>query len=112
MPTTDNEEKTEIRELVEGTCDAEVLSEMRSEAGKLVEASEGRNSILAVIGHANTMSQIDDRGFRNRVGVKPEKALTMAEWSVWIFREFQAAQAVAEAATPKPRTSKKRTSRK
>lgn len=112
LPTIDNEEKTPIRELVERTCDAEVLSGLRSEAGRLVDAPEGRSSILAVIGHANTMSQIDDRGFRNRVGVKPEKVLTMAEWSVWIFREFQAARAVAEAATPKPRTSRKRTPRK
>ena len=112
LPTIENEEKTAIRELVERTCDSEVLSELRSEAGKLVDAPRGRSSILAVIGHANTMSQIDDRGFRDRVGAKPEKALTMAEWSVWIFREFQAARAVAEAATPKRRTSRKRTPRK
>ena len=110
LPTIDQDRKAPIRELVEKTRDADVLSQLRTEAGKLVSASAGRGSILAVIGHTDAAPRIDDR-FRDRVGVKPDTALTMADWSVWIFREFQAARAVTEASAPKRRTSRKRTPR-
>ena len=112
FPTIDPEGKAPIRELVEKTRDAAVLSELRTEAGKLVSASVGRGSVLAVIGHLDAVPQIDDRGFRDRIGVKADTALTLPDWSVWIFRELQAARAIAEASAPKGRTSRKRAARK
>ena len=112
LPTLDREETASIRELVEKTRDAEILSQLRTEAGNLVSAPAGRCSVLAMIGHPDTRHQLDDRGFRDRVGVKPDTALTLPDWSVWMFRELQAARAVAEASTPKRQTSRKRTPRK
>ena len=112
LPTIDQEQKAPIRELVEKIRDAGVLSELRTEAGKLVTAPMGRGSILALIGHPDAVPQIDDRRFRDLVGVKPDTALTLPDWSVWIFRELQAARAATEASAPKRRTSMKRTPRK
>ena len=112
LPVIDQERTVPIRELVDKTCEANILSELRTEAAKLVSASAGRGSVLAVIGHPDTVSQIDDRGFRDRVGVEPDTALSLPDWSVWLFRELQAARAIVEAATPKRRTPRKRTPRK
>ena len=112
LPTVDHEEKAPIRELVEKTCGTEVLAELREETGKLVATPIGRGSILALIGHPDAVSQIDNRRFRDLVGVKPDIALTLPEWAVWIFRELQAARAIAEASAPKRGAAKKRTSRK
>ena len=112
LPTIDPERKVPIRELVEKTLNADVLSELRTEAAKLVSASAGRGPVLAVIGHLDAVPQIDDRGLRERIGVKADTTLTLPDWSVWIFRELQAARAIAEASTPKGRTSRKRAARK
>ncbi|MDE0096877.1 MAG: GTPase-associated system all-helical protein GASH, partial [Gammaproteobacteria bacterium] len=87
-------------------------SEFRTEVAKLVSTTEGRCSVLAIIGYSDGISQLDGAGFRDRIGVKPDTVLTLPDWSVWIFRELQAARAVVEASTPKRRTSKKRTTRK
>ena len=111
LPTID-QERVPIRELVEKTHSAGVLAELRTEAGKLVPVPAGRGSILGLIGHPDAVPQIDDYRFRNLVGVKPDTTLTLPDWSVWMFRELQAARAIAEATVPKPRTSRKRTSRK
>ena len=112
LPSMNQDERVAIRELVEKARDASILEELRMEAGNLVAAPVGRSSILGLIGHSEDVPQIDDGRFRDFVGVKPDTALTLPDWSVWIFREFQAARAVAEAATPKRRTSRKRTPRK
>lgn len=112
LPSVDHEERASIREMVEKTHGAEVLVALRAEAGKLLAAPMGRSSILALIGHPDAVPQIDDRRFRELVGVKPDTALTLPDWSVWIFRELQAARAIAEASAPKRRAAKKRTSRK
>ncbi len=112
LPTLDHEESSSMRELLEKTRGTEVLSQLRTEAAKLVGAPVGRCSVLAIIGHADAIPRLDDRGFRDRIGVKPDTALTLPDWSVWIFRELQAARAVAEASAPNGRTSRKRTSRK
>ena len=112
LPTIDQEQSFPIRELVEKTRRAGVLAELRTEAGKLVPVPAGRSSILGLIGHPDAMPQIDDGGFRNLVGVKPHTTLTLPDWSVWMFRELQAARAIAEATTPNPRTSRKRAPRK
>ena len=112
LPALDQEETSSIRDLVEKTRDTYVLSQFRTEAAKLVSAPAGRCSVLAVIGHPDAIPQLDDPGFRDRIGVKPATALTLPDWSVWVFRELQAARAVAEASTPKRRAPRKRTPRK
>ncbi|MCY4354369.1 MAG: GTPase-associated system all-helical protein GASH [Truepera sp.] len=112
LPTLDQDETASIRELIKKTRDTDLLSPLRTEAGNLVSAPSGRCSVLAMIGHSDAMHQLDDRGFRDRIGVTPDLELTLPDWSVWIFRELQAARAVAEASAPKPRTARKRAPRK
>ena len=112
LPTIDHAQRVAIRELVEKTLDSSILEELRTEAGRLVIAPTGRTSILGLIGHPEAGPGINDRRFRDLVGVKPETMLTLPDWSVWIFRELQAARAIAEASAPKRRTSRKRTPRK
>lgn len=112
VPTIDQECQTPIRELVEKTRDSDVLAELRTEAGTLVSSPAGRGSVLALIGHPDTLSQIDDRGFRDVVGIKADTMLTLPDWSVWVFREFQVARAIAEASAPKRRAPRKRKARR
>ena len=111
LPTIDQEQKVPLRELVEKTRDADVLAELRTEAGRLVTAPAGRGLILGLIGHPDAVPQSDDRRFRDLVGIKPHITLTLPDWSVWVFRELQAARAVAEASPPRRRTSRKQTRR-
>ena len=112
LPMIDQERKVSIRKLVEETRNAGVLTEMRTEIGKLVTTPEGRGSVLGLIGHPDAVPEIDDRRFRDVVGVKTDTELTLPDWSVWMFRELQAARAIAEASAPKRRTSSKPTPRK
>ena len=112
LPTMDPEKKTLVRELAERTHSAEVLAGLRTEARALVAPPVGRGSILALIGHLDSVPQFDDRRFHDLVGVEPDTALTLPDWSVWMFRELQAARAVMQASAPKRRTSKKRSPRK
>ena len=112
LPTIDQEQNFGMRELVEGTRDASVLAEFRSAAGELVRVPAGRCSILGLVGHPDVAARMDDREFRDRVGVDPATELTLPEWSVWTFRELQAARAIVEASAPKRRTSRKRTARR
>lgn len=112
LPTIDQKEKVPIRELFEKTRDSGILAELRTESAKLVSAPVGRSSILGLIGHPEAAQRIDDRRFRDLVGVQPDTMLTLAEWSVWIFRELQAARAITEATARKRRTTRKRTPRK
>ena len=79
----------------------DVLDELRTEARKLVPAPEGRGSILGLIGHPDALPRIDDRRFRDLVGVKADTMLTLPDWSVWMLRELQAARAIAESSAPK-----------
>ena len=104
LPTIDREQKFAIRELVEKTRDASTVEELRREAGRLVTAPAGRTSILGLIGYPEVVAGIDDQRFRDLIGVKPDTMLTLPDWSVWIFRELQAARAITEASAPKRRT--------
>lgn len=112
LPAIEREEKVPIRELFERSRIADVLDEFRTETRKLVAAPVGRGPVLGLIGHPQVAPQIDDLTFRDLIGVKPTTMLTLPDWSVWIFRELQAARAIAEASASKRRTTRKRTSRK
>ena len=113
LPNIDGDRKVPIRELVEDVRQSDVLAVLRTGAAELVAAPTGRGPLLALIGHSDVLSQLDDQSFRDLSGVKPDTELSLPDWSVWLLREFQAARTVAEASTPKPRTTpRKRTSRK
>ena len=112
LPMIDSARKTPIRTLVKETVDADDLADLRTEVGKLVAVPAGRGPLLALIGHRDVLPQIDDRKFRDLVGVEPDTALTLPDWSVWMFRELQAARATMEASVPKRRTSRKKAPRK
>ena len=111
LPTVDQEQKFRLRDLVDNTRDAATLAELKTEARNLVSARAGRGPILALVAHPEATRQVDDRAFRDFVGVSPDTMLSLPDWSVWIFRELQAARAIAEAAAPKRRTRRKRTGR-
>lgn len=113
LPTIDQKVEFPIRELVERTRTATNLAEFRAGVSNLVTAPEGgRGSILSLVGHPEIAGRADDGEFRNLVGVKPDTMLTLPDWSVWMFRELQAVRAIAEAAAPKRRASRRRTARK
>lgn len=112
LPTLNEDETVPIRELMEKTGKAELLSPLRTEAAQLVSAPEGRCSVLAMIGNLDAMHQLDDSGFRDRVGLNQDTELTLPDWSVWIFRELQAARAAAEASAMKRPAARKRAPRK
>lgn len=112
LPAIEEEEKLPIRELFSKSRNADVLDEFRTETRKLVDAPVGRGPVLGLIAHPQVAPQIDDLTFRDLIGVKPTTMLSLPDWSVWIFRELQAARAIAEASVSKRRTTRKRTSRK
>ena len=112
LPTIDQEQKCAIQELVKKTRDADILAEFRREAAELVSAPVGRSSVLALVGHPSVAAHMEDREFRDRVGVEPDTTLTLPEWSVWLFRDLQAARAIVEASVPKRGTSRKVTTGK
>ena len=112
LPTIDSARKTPVRTLVEETVDADDLADLRTEVGKLVAEPAGRGPLLALIGHRDVLPRIDDRKFRDLVGVEPDTALTLPDWSVWMFRELQAVRAATEASVSKRRTSRKKAPRK
>ena len=110
LPNIDGDRKVPIRELVEDIQQFHVLARVRTEAAELVAAPTGRGPLLALIGHPDVLSQMDDQSFRDLGGVKHDTELSLPDWSVWLLREFQAARTVAKASAPKRRTtSRKRT---
>ncbi len=112
LPAIDSGRKTPILTLVEEAGNADDLAELRTEAGKLVATPAGRGLLLALIGHPDVLPRLDDRKFRDLVGIEPDTALTLPDWSVWMFRELQAVRAATEASVPKRRTPRKRAPRK
>ncbi len=112
LPKVDQKREFPIHDVLEETRVADILQELRLEAHKLVAAPVGRGSILALVGHVGTPPQLDNDEFRDLVGLKPDTVVTLPNWSVWVFREFQAARATREASDQKPRTSKPRARRK
>lgn len=113
LPNINKDQKVSIRELLEEAGQIRELAELRTEAARLVPALTGRGPLLGLIGHPETLSQTDDRRFRDLVGIMPDTELSISGWSVWLLREFQAVRTITEAPLPKPRTtSKKRASRK
>ncbi len=122
LPNGNENQKSPIRKLVEDAGQTDELAELRKEAARLVITPTGRGPLLGLIAYPEVLSQIDDRGFLDLVGIRPEIELNMPDWSVYLLREFQAARAVTEVSTPKrvmegpaPKrrtTSRKRASRK
>ena len=113
LPNASGNQKSSIRKLLEDIGQTCELTELRKEATRLVAAPTGRGPLLGLIGYPEVLLQIDDRRFRNLVGINSDTELNMPDWSVYLLREFQAARAVMGVSTPKRRTtSKKRALRK
>ena len=112
LPGMNLEETVVVRKLVEKARNADILEELREEIRRLVDAPEGRSLVLGLIGHVQAVPRIDDGRFRDFVGVNPDTMVSLPDWSVWVFRELQAARAIAEASSAKQRTPRKRTARK
>ena len=112
LPGMNLEETVVVRKLVEKARNADILEELRAEVRGLVDAPQGRSLVLGLIGHVQAVPRIDDGRFRDFVGVNPDTEVSLPDWSVWVFRELQAARAIAEASSAKRRTPRTRTARK
>ncbi len=82
-----------LRVLLQETSKSIPLAGLRQEAAALYLAPTGRCTISALLAHPDKLASLDDRGFRNLIGVAPETALTDAQWAAWIFRDLQAGRA-------------------
>ena len=82
------------------------LSPLRESARSLIPNSNGRGFLLALAAHLDSRIELDDRKFRDLVGVVSGTGLTLPEWAVWIFRELQAARATQLVAEEQKRARK------
>jgi GTPase-associated system helical domain len=105
LPTVDQQTRP-IRELLEEVCNAKSLTVLREVAADLVAPPAGRGPVLALIGHRRSGPALDERTFRDLVGVDGKTQLTASAWAVWIFRELQAARATNEGLGAKRRAPK------
>jgi len=107
LPDTGDGTKIPLRDLVDHARQADLLEPLRRGASVIVEPSEARGPLLALIGHVPAAQPIDDVQFRDLTGLPPETALTLPGWAAWLFGEFQALRATAKSAPPKRRNAKK-----
>ena len=112
LPTIEEDKELPILDLINTTIDAASLTDLRNYAATLLEAPVGRSSILGLLGHPAAPREMDPERFRDVVAVSSDTTLTLPDWSVWLFRELQAARAIAEASSAGRRTTRKRTRRK
>ena len=98
LPSLDRgEESRPIRDLLTEASGSDALRPLRQAAAEVVAEPIGRGPLLGIIGHGAGRSALDDRTFRDLVGVPAATALTVPEWAKWVFRELQAARASQEA---------------
>jgi GTPase-associated system helical domain len=69
------------------------LTAVREAARGLMSTSQGRGFLLAFVGNLDPRVKVDEETFKNRVGIAPATAITLPQWSEWLFRELQAARA-------------------
>ena len=109
LPNIDGDQKRTVRELVEDAGRTCFLSDLRTEAARLVPAAPvGRAPLIGLIGHPEVPLHANEKRFRDLAGVKPDTHLSLPDWSVWLLREFQAGRTVFEASTPKRKTTSRR----
>jgi hypothetical protein len=106
LPLFDTDRSQPIRDLLTEVSSSDELMPLREAAAELVPEPGGRGPLLGLIGHSVGRSPLDDRAFRERVGVPADTALTAPEWATWIFRELQAARAGLEGGEAKKRGRK------
>lgn len=106
LPAVDAETTFPLTALVREALDATALAPLREAAGNLVPAAPGRGPILALLGDPSGQPSLDGPVFHARVGVPGTTALTIPEWTNWLFNELQAARACKEAAEGKRRGRK------
>ena len=112
LPTIEESKALPILDLIDTTINAASLTDLRNYIATLVEAPVGRSSILGLLGHPAASRGMDREKFQDVAAVRSHTTLTLPDWSVWLFRELQAARAIAEASSMRPRTARKATPRK
>jgi hypothetical protein len=96
LPSLDAAEERPILDLLKEAWDSEQLKPLRQAAVELVSEPAGRGPILGLLGFGAGRSPLDERAFREQVGVPATTPLTPPEWATWLFRELQAARAAQE----------------
>lgn len=106
LPSLDPNESRPIRALLTEALGSKELEPLRHAAAEAVPKPTGRGPVLGLIGHDPGGALLDDRAFRDLVGVPADTALKTAEWATWLFRELQAARATQEGTEVKKRGRK------
>lgn len=103
LPVVEAQKTFSIGELVAEIQAQAELSDLRGRGADLFAAPDGRGAVMALVAHPEVPGSRDPEAFRRLTGVAPETELTLPAWATWVFRELQAARAVAEVAKPKRR---------
>lgn len=106
LPSLKVDEKRAIHDFIMDALNSDELAPFRQAAAELVPEPVGRGPLLGIIGHAANRLPVDDRAFRDRVGVPASTKLTVPEWATWVFRELQAARATEQGTGTKKRERK------
>lgn len=104
LPGIDLANGRRVGDLVAAARQHHELAVFRETAAILVPAPSGRGPLLSLICHPEAHASHAEEEFHRLTGLAPETELTLADWSLWIFRELQAVRAVAESGTPKRRS--------
>lgn len=94
-----------LSELVADARSALATAPLRAAARALV-GSEGRRPVLALVAHTDAGSDITDEAFRAATGVPADTSISLPDWATWVYREMQAARAVADGGVAKKRGKK------
>ena len=74
---------------------SDAMAPLREIAALMVPPATGRGPLLSLIGHVGTPGVLDEPSLRLFGGLGVETALSPSAWGTWLFRELQAARAVA-----------------
>jgi GTPase-associated system helical domain len=102
LPFPDLSKSRAIGELLTEAAHSNKLVPLQQASAELVSEPNGRGPLLGIIGHGIRYLPVEDRAFRDLVGISTTTVLTVPEWAKWIFRELQAARACAR--TPEEST--------
>jgi hypothetical protein len=97
-----SEDARSVKVLLEETSNSKSLTALRQEAAILYPAPTGRCALSALIAHPEKQALLDNRAFRDLIGVLPDTVLTDGQWATWIFRDLQAGRATKESPKKKP----------
>jgi hypothetical protein len=96
LPLEEDKPTYALRDLLQEARTHDELRRLRRTAAELTVDTKGRGFVLTLIGHSDPQAPISDARFKELVGVSADTNLSLPEWSVWIFRELQAARATRQ----------------